>query len=521
MVSLKSLFAVGGFTFLSRILGLVRDQFIAAYVGAGTVADAFVLAFRVPNMFRRIFAEGAFSSAFVPVYSRVKTEAGESEAQRFARNALGAMLVTVLPLCGLMIWGMPQVMGFLASQSKDPAMVDLATNFGRIMFCYLAAMALLALFSGVLQSHGKFSAAAAAPTMLNVVMIVALITVLPFVGMPGYVLSWSVAVAGVFQVLVVVWGLRRLGLKVLMPSFGWSKDLGKMLWLMGPGLISAGVWQINTLVHSIIAASEQSALSYLYFSDRLYQLPLGLIGVAFGVVLLPSLTQSLRGGRPEEAHSAMNRGIEFAMLITLPSAIAMMVIPLPLCVALFEYGMFSRTDATATANTLFMLGIGVPASVLSKVFMPGFYAREDTKTPMYHAVVAVIISAGLGWYLFQSMSYIGLALAISVSMWGMTALQATTMLRWGYWQPDTRLISKLIRITIASLAMGLVLYLAQAFGSSFLFDGSQLESVLGMLILVMIGALAYGISAFAVRAARVSELKAAFRPNPAAAKTDA
>ena len=196
MASLRSLFTVGGFTFLSRILGLVRDQLIAAFVGAGTVADAFVLAFRVPNMFRRIFAEGAFSAAFVPVYGRVKTQDGEEEAQRFARNALGFLLVTVVPLSALMIWGMPQVMGFLASQSKDPQMIALATDFGRIMFCYLAAMALLALFSGVLQSHGRFSAAAAAPTLLNVVMIVALVTALPLTGMPGYVCS---IVASIFR----------------------------------------------------------------------------------------------------------------------------------------------------------------------------------------------------------------------------------------------------------------------------------------------------------------------------------
>ena len=217
----------------------------------------------------------------------------------------------------------------------------------------------------------------------------------------------------------------------------------------------------------------------------------------------------------------MNRGLEFAMLITLPAAIAMMIIPLPLCVALFEYGMFSREDAIATANTLFMLGIGVPASVLTKVFMPGFYAREDTTTPMYHAVVAVILSAGLGWYLFQSMTYIGLALAISVSMWAMTALQAFTMLRWGYWQPDARLVSKLIRIAIASVAMGAALYVAQDLLRAFLFDGSQLESVLGMLMLMAFGAIVYAIAAFVTRATRVSELKAAFRPNPAAAKTDA
>ncbi len=512
MVSLKSLFTVGGFTFLSRILGLLRDQLIAAVVGVGAVTDAFVLAFRLPNMFRRIFAEGAFSTAFVPVYNRVRQSDGDDAALDFARQALGGLLVVMLPLCALIIWGMPVVIALMAPGfADDPAKVALAVDFGRIMFSYLVAMAVLALFSGVLQSHGHFSVAAAAPTMLNVVIIAALVGLLPFVGMPGYLLSWSVALAGILQVAVVVWGLRRQGLQVMTPRFGWSRDLGKLAVLMGPGIISAGVWQINTLAQSVIASVQDGALSYLYYADRLYQLPLGLIGVAFGVVLLPGLSRALREGREQEAMTSLNRGIEFALLLTLPAALALVAIPQALCVGLFEWGAFSRADSQATAWALLMLGLGVPPSVMTKVFMPCFFAREDTKTPMKHAVVAVVISVGLGLALFQVMGYIGLALAISLSMWAMVTLQALTVLRWGYWQPDARLWSRVARSALAALGMALALLCMQALLSAWLFDGGRLQSLAGLGLLVSGGVLVYALLALILRATSLTELKAAFR----------
>lgn len=512
MVSMKSLFTVGGFTFLSRILGLLRDQMIAAFVGAGAVADAFVLAFRLPNMFRRIFAEGAFSTAFVPVYNRVRQEQGDPEALNFARQALGALLVVMVPLCALIIWGMPAVIALMAPGfSDDAAKVAMAVDFGRIMFGYLVAMAVLALFSGVLQSHDRFSAAAAAPTMLNVVIIAALVGVLPFTGMPGYLLSWSVALAGVLQVAVVVWGLRRQGLQVMSPRFGWSRDLAKLAVLMGPGIISAGVWQINTLAHSIIASAQDGALAYLYYADRLYQLPLGLIGVAFGVVLLPSLSRALREGREAEAEVSLNRGIEFALLLTLPAAFALVAIPQALCVGLFEWGAFTRADSNATAWALLMLGLGVPPSVLTKVFMPCFFAREDTKTPMQHAILAVVVSVALGLILFQYIGYVGLALAISLSMWVMAAFQGATLLTRGYWRPDTRLRSRVWRSAVAALLMALVLLAAKLALATWLYDAGRLQALAAMGLLVLLGVATYALAALGLRATSLAELKAAFR----------
>lgn len=503
LLPLKAFFTVGSFTFLSRILGYVRDLLIAATVGTGPIAEAFFVAFRIPNMFRRIFAEGAFNAAFLPSYSRILSEEGQAGATSFARQTLGIMLGILIPFSLLLIWQMPLVIGLIAPGfNPDSSRYALAIIYARIMFAYLGFMAFTALFSAILQAHNRFAAAAAAPMLLNLFFIAALLIVLPFTGNAGLVMAWAVFVSGIAQVFLVIWAIRRQGLSVLRPYLSWNPRIKQLIVLIGPGILSAGIWQINTFINTVIASTEQGAVAFLYYADRLYQLPLGLIGVAFGVVLLPSLSRALRAGDEAKGNIALSQGVELSSFFTFPAMIAMLIIPQSLCLGLFERGDFMRSDTLNTAQALFMLGLGVPAAVLVKVFMPGFYARQDTKTPMFHAAIAVLCNISLALLLFsllkkEGQGFIGLAAATTCSGWVMAFLQAKSLLKRGFWQPKlTPLLGQLGRSFAASLLMASGLYIVQLYSFAHIAELDSLTRFIAVLILSFLGLLIYLIAAW-------------------------
>ena len=459
----KSFVTVGGATMLSRVLGFGRDVMLAAFVGAGPVADAFVVAFRLPNLFRRLFAEGAFNSAFVPLFGRAVEEQGTEGARKFAGEVAAGLFWTLVVLLALAEAFMPVLVHLLApGYLEDPTKFDLTVLMSRIAFPYLLFMSLLAFVSGILNTFHKFLAAAIAPVMLNVVMMIVLASIGIYGLEPGQttgvLLVTGVSIAGVVQLAVVGVALKRLGFPIPLQRPRWTPGLKRLLVLGVPGVIAGGITQINILVGTIIASMEASANSYLYYADRIYQLPLGVVGIAIGVVLLPSLTRQLRSGQEEQVHHTQNRSMEFALALTLPAAVALIIIPDTIISVLFQRGQFSELAVTQTATALMAFAVGLPAFVLNKVLSPGYFAREDTKTPMYFAGVAMVVNVTLAIVLFPSFKHVGVAIATSAAGWVNTLLLAFVLWRRKHFILDLALVRRLPLLILASVLMGGVIY---------------------------------------------------------------
>lgn len=511
MALFRSFATVGGYTALSRLLGFVREILIAYFVGTGMVADAFFVAFRLPNMFRRVFAEGAFNAAFVPLFAGRLESGGEAAAKALAEQALAVLLTALLALTAAAMAAMPWIIRVLAPGfAEQPEKFQLTVELSQITFPYLMFVALAALLGGVLNSLYRFAAAAAAPVLLNVFFIAALAVVVPLVGQPGHVMAWTVAAAGIAQFLMLQVAASRAGMSLRLPRPRMTPGVRRLLQLMVPGVLSAGAMQVNLMVATIIASFQAGAVSFLYFADRVYQLPLGLIGIGLGVVLLPDLTRKIRARDDSAAMASLNRGLELAMLLTLPAALALVVIPQPIVVVLFERGAYDRTAAYATAAALAAFGLGLPAFVLVKVLQPAFFAREDTKTPFQITVVSVLANVALGLLLFSFLKHIGLALATSLAMWLNTALLAVTLRRHGFFALDQRCRHRLPRIALASLLMAVALWLAErALGGWF--DADPVQRVAGLVLLLVEGLVIYGAAAVLLGAARIAEIRAGFK----------
>ena len=462
---------VGGLTMVSRVLGFARDILIAATLGSGAVADAFFVAFRFPNLFRRLFGEGAFNSAFVPLFAKRLEGEGPAAARAFAEEALAGLLFVLLLLTALAEIAMPLLMYALAPGfSEVPEKFDLAVLLTRIAFPYLLCMSLVALLSGALNALGRFTMAAAVPILLNVVLILAILlaSVLGFSNTPqaGVVLAWGVAVAGVVQLAALWVAARRAGLHLAIRAPRLSPDMKRLIKLGIPGVISGGVTQINIVIGTIIASLQAGAVSYIYYADRLYQLPLGIVGIAIGVVLLPDLSRNLRAGNHHSVMDNQNRSLEFALLLTVPAAVALALAAEPIIRVLFERGAFSASDTAATAAALAAFALGLPSFVLIKVFQPAFFAREDTRTPMLYAFWNMILNVVGSFVLFFTfrelgfMPHLGIAIATSLSGWANAFLLWSALQERDHFAADDRLRRNVRLISLSSLIMGAVIWLA-------------------------------------------------------------
>ncbi|MGJ8724872.1 MAG: murein biosynthesis integral membrane protein MurJ [Roseibacillus sp.] len=681
---LRSLMTVSGFTLVSRLLGFLRDIMIARFLGTGLVADAFFAAFRFPNLFRRIFGEGAFNAAFVPLFGK-KVIDDREEGIHFASKAfsmlllvLGVFTLVAIPLMPLLMnlvvpgfkardvdpsffgkkteivlsekpqtievgtkgaramylemakkgevkiheivyetekktfkslfgskgettpvvlkgpisvgeaegktretllgpWTVSIPEGLKGDAAKefrkdadeklaiakrdnfvleglawdgegfqgkegaevfkfgrpsgkagkgfgwfsvkmsgkgsvkifrnDPGTFDKTVKLTRIMFIYLLCMALAAHLSGVLNTFNIFGMPAAAPIILNLVFLISL----GFVGwrgwLPGETLAWGVAIAGFLQLGALWWTCWKKGapIKVIRPKM--DPEMKKLFLLMGPGVAAASVQQINLLIGGVIASFQPGAVSFLYYSDRVYQLPLGMIGIALGVVLLPEVTRQLRGGMERQAGKTITRGIELGMLLTLPAAVAMMVVPTELIAGLFQRGEFVRADAIQTGKALAAFGIGLPGYVLIKVLQPGYFAKGDTKNPMRMAIIMVSVNIVVSLLLFPWLGHVGLAIATSVAAW------VNVFMLWkglnGFVTMSEGTVFKLGRMVLASVLMGVVLFFA-AKGLAPWFEAGAFQRIVAMVILVGTGASAFGALAIFLRATSVTDLKAGF-----------
>ena len=505
---LTSFLTVGGWTLASRVLGLVRDLFMAAFLGAGAVAEAFQAAFALPNLFRRFFAEGAFNLAFVPLYSKKLERVEDHEA--FASNALSALggILILLTLVAQLF--MPAMIYAMASGFSGDARFDLSVDLARIIFPYVLFISLAAVLSGILNAHRHFAIAAAAPVLLNIILIAVMIAAYYAQWDMGLALSWGVAVAGVAQMGLVYYGVRRLGLKISWQFPRWNADLKRLLIIALPALLTGGVIQINILIGRQVASYFEGAYAWLYYADRLYQLPLGVVGIAIGVVLLPSLSRALAAKDATRGQAHYNRAFEFGMILTLPAAVALAVVPLPLISVLFERGAFSLSDSQATAAAVAIYGLGLPAFVGQKIVQPLFFAREDTKTPFYYALVALVLNAIVAIGLSLSVGYLAAAIGTTVSAWVMFLLLLWKSKSLGQEAAfDPRLLSRLPRITLASLLMGGVIFGGFELTSEYFFTaGIRYGALVG---LVGFGAISYALFLILLKASNLSELKSFMR----------
>ncbi|EPX81548.1 murein biosynthesis integral membrane protein MurJ [Litoreibacter arenae] len=448
---------VGVWTLLSRILGFVRDVLIAGFLGAGPVAEAFLIAFSLPNMFRRFFAEGAFNMAFVPMFSK-KLEAGD-DPETFARDAftgLGTLLIFFTVIAQIF---MPALVLLMASGFVADERFELATLFGRIAFPYILFISLAALLSGVLNATGRFVAAAAAPVLLNVLFILSLTATWALGADIGLALAWTVPLAGFAQLALVWVAASRAGFRLIPRRPRLTPELKRLAIIAAPAALAGGVVQVNLLVGRNVASWTEGAIAWVNYADRLYQLPLGVVAIAIGVVLLPELSRRLQADDVAGGQDALSRAGEVALALTVPCAVALMVIPSPMISVLFERGRFTAEDTAATALAVAIYGMGLPAFVLQKIFQPLYFAREDTKRPFYFAVVSMVINVVVAVGLWAWLDYLAAALATSLAGWGMAWLlwhysrgfgQAATF--------DARFRTRAPRIIAASVLMGAFLY---------------------------------------------------------------
>ncbi len=655
MAQLRSLATVSGFTAISRVLGFLRDMLIARFLGASETTDAFFTAFRFPNMFRRIFGEGAFNAAFVPLFAKKLDGEGKKAALHFGSHTFSMLAIVLaivtaiaIPCMGLIMslvapgfkarydsgWiapGEQPVMEGLADigikgardvfvvvegsegggsapgvrfdtgtvsaketnvlkelfgggrgatlgepanlwdfrpESRvedvafqfdsagqigfrmpkrheftdltlqprilwqndhktpvrlkvfrnDPSTFSLTVTLARVTFIYLLCMALAAHLSGVLNTVRIFGMPAAAPIILNVIFIVGLVVFVWWRGMEqgGHVLAWCVFAAGFVQLGALWWTCRRQGypIKLVRPKV--SPEMKRLFLLMGPGILSAGIQQINLLVGGVIASYQENAISYLYYSERVYQLPLGMVGIAFGVVLLPDISRQLRAKKDKEAQNSLNRGVEYALLITVPATVALLVIAFPIISGIFEWGKhFTAFESAATAPALSAFAIGLPGYVLVKVLQPGYFAREDMKTPMKIAAITVLTNIVVSLILFmllrsRGLGHIGIALATSVAAWVNVVLLAIGLRKRGFLRFDARLLDRLWRIALASVLMGALLLVLYQTLDDFLMAG-RWQCLVSLIILIAVGLASFATAAVTLRATSLAELKQGFK----------
>ncbi|WP_170332321.1 murein biosynthesis integral membrane protein MurJ [Ruegeria arenilitoris] len=504
----SGLFTVGFWTLTSRILGFLREILLNAYIGPGPVMDAFVAAFRLPNMFRRFFAEGAFNAAFVPMFS--KRLEGGADAQGFAQDAFNLLSAAVLALVGLAMIFMPGLVWLVADGFSDDGRFDLAVDYGYIVFPYILFMSLAALFSGVLNATGRFAAAAAAPVLLNIFACAAMIT---GAVLGGEIIRWLLVVipiAGVAQLSLVWFATERAGFRIRPGLPKLSPDMRHMVRVAVPAALAMGVTQVNLVVGQRVASQTDKAISWLFSADRLYQLPLGVVGIAVGIVLLPDLSRRLRADDKEGARNAFSRAGEFTLLLTIPSTVAFVIIPNPLVSVLFERGQFSAEDTASTALAVAIYGIGLPAFMLQKLLQPLFFAREDTKSPFHYALVAMVVNAALAFGLYPLIGWIAPAIAASVAGWAMVALLAIGARKMGEEARfDDRFKRRAWRIVAASFGMGAVLYAAiHFFGWTLELSGWR---YLALILLIKIAAASYFFLGHLLGAFEISEFKRALR----------
>lgn len=489
---LKSLAAVSSMTMMSRVLGFVRDAIIARFFGAGASADAFFVAFKLPNLLRRIFAEGAFSQAFVPILAEYKSQQGEEATRTFIAFIAG-MLTLILALVTVAgIVAAPWIIYVTAPGfSEDADKFILTTSLLRVTFPYIFLISLASLAGAILNTWNRFSVPAFAPTLLNVSMIFFAAFLAPYFDPPIMALAWAALVGGILQLVYQLPHLKKIGMLVLPRLSFKNSGVWRVMRLMGPAIIGVSVSQISLIINTIFASFLQSgSVSWMYYADRLMELPSGVLGVALGTILLPSLAKSFTSGNHEEYRRLMDWGLRLCFLLALPCAVALAILSEPLTVALFQYGNFTAFDAAMTQRALMAYCVGLMGMIVVKILAPGFYSRQDIKTPVKIAIATLILTQLMNLVFIGPLQHAGLALSIGLA----SCFNAGVL----YWQLRKRNIFKPLAgwgKFLGKLLFALVVMVAVLFGLLCLMpaweQGNMLMRMLRLILVVILGAGSY------------------------------
>jgi len=480
----------GFFTLISRILGYVRDILIAIFLGTSLFADVFFVAFRLPNTFRRLFAEGTFNAAFIPSYAGQLTK-NKVEADNFAKNVFNLLFIILLFLVLLAEIFMPQLIFLIAPGFyKDPDKLKLAVDLSRITFPFLFFICLASFFGAILNSYNKFAAAAAAPIILNVILIGSLFFSKWINISDVLILSYAVSLAGFLQLIVLFFFVRKNFKPILSVKIKIDEQVKLFFRKLLPSIFSSGVTQINILVGTIIASFQAGAVSYLYYADRVYQMNLAVAGIAVGTVMLPELSKHIKNNNSEQITNLQNRALELCLFLSIPAAVALVLASEEIITSLFGYGSFDNESVINTAIALTFFAIGVPAFSILKIFSNYFFARDDTKTPFYLSVVSVILNVLISVSFFKEFGFIIIPIATSISSWINVFLHFHFIRKRNLYTFDKIFIYKFPRMILSVVVMGIILYLLLGlFSDKFVYNESW--KFIYLFIIVIISLISY------------------------------
>jgi putative peptidoglycan lipid II flippase len=504
----KNVGTIGGLTLVSRIAGMAREMIFSRVLGANAVTDAWFQAFIIPNVFRRLFAEGAFSAAFVPMFSkRVHGDGGIESARSFGNEVLSVFLPVLIALAALFEMAMPGVIWLLADKPIDQAGFAVAVDFARIMFPYVVLVSLVTLFTGVLNSVSRFAPGASFPIILNLVLIAALLVGERWMAATGatieqvaYVIAWAVTGAGVMQLVWLYVWVRVEGYRPRISRPRLTPEVRRLGIIALPAAIGGGAYQINTLIQIyFLNQLGDGSVSYMNYADRLNQLPLGIIGIALGTAILPSLSKFVGGDDHAGALRVQSNAIELAMLLTLPATVALAICGVPFVTMLFQGGRFDAADAATTGAVVTALVLGLPAYVMVKVLVPGFYARSDTRTPVYAAFVALGVFIAFNLAFLGRFGVVGVAAASAIGAW-LNAAWLYAVLGWrGHYRMPGRLYGKILRQLIAAAAMGGALWYVRDYLAAY-YDAALFERLFALTALALSSGIVYFVVGYAVGA---------------------
>ena len=481
----KNTIVVAFITFLSRISGLIRDFMVAKYLGAGKLSDCFLVAFRIPNLFRSIFAEGAFNSAFVPIFSGVLYSNDKKSAKEKARDfakSIFALLFYILLICTIICEiFMPIVIQIFAPGFIDnPEKFQLALNLSRITFPFLMFIALTSFFGSILNTLGNFKPYAFTPIILNASIIISLLFFASMFPNPAYAVSWGVSISGVIQLLWLFWIAKKYGFGIISFKFNIDLPVKQFFRKILPGIMGAGIYHLNVMIGSIFATSTNGAVSWIYYADRLNQLPLGVIGVAMATVLLPSLSKEIKKNKLNKTKLIFNESFIFTSIFVIPCAVGMIAISYPIIQVFFQRGAFKLEDTIATSYILQILALGLPALVYTKLYANVFYARKDTKTPMVVAGISLLFNLLFTISLSKIFSYLGVVMAITISNWINFLLLYYIAYIKNFMYLYKSSLFKIFAIFIISAIMGVITFILH---NQFLPDNNSYMLVMKILIL--------------------------------------
>lgn len=528
MSLVKNVGTIGSLTLVSRIFGFVRDMLLARVLGAGLAADAWQLAFTLPNTFRRLFAEGAFSVAFVPMYTRALAGGdGEAAADKFANDVLSVFVWVLLGFSALCMLAMPGIVWMLASDYQSvPGKFELSVTLSQITFPYLMLVSLVAMLSGVLNARSRFAPGAFVPVLLNIVLITGIVSGAVLRDRFGgddvtvaYAQAIALAGAGVAQLLYMLWATRRAGvrLKLTLPRI--SPEVKRLGWLILPATFGAGIYQISQLVDTFFATSlPQGSLTLLKFADRLNQMPLGVFGIALGTAILPMLARHIQSGDDKEAQRLQTNAVEIAMLLCLPCAVALSICAEAFTTGIFQGGKMTADDTALMGNIVIALVAGLPAYVLVKVFQPAFFSREDTKTPVFVAAGALAINIALNFYVVPRYGIVGLAAATAITATLNVITLVTILQLRGWFHLTAPLAGKVARQIVATALMGAALWFLTPALEPFWHVGAWYHRVWSLGALVAVGGTVFFASAFVLGAIDKDLISQVRRRPPAKAK---